>query len=205
LKRYSPNTESEDERIRKELISHFNSYKANCSSDWYGIKVNSIIAWLENQERTMHTKNSDDFIVKSEGLDEVEKYILSLVPLRSLDAIKVDAKNLRFLVEKEQKPTEWSEEDLQMLQDVISGLEATKQLTYAHEPQGKAQMQEKIDWLKSLRPQNTWKPSEEHFELEEFAKIVRGNLTGISKVVQKLFEAKYLQLTGKKMYGGFKD
>ena len=57
----------------------------------------------------------------------------------------------------------------------------------------------------SLYPQNTWKPSDEHYELEEFAKIVRGNLTGISKAVQKLFEAKYLQLTGNKMYGGFKD
>ena len=50
-----------------------------------------------------------------------------------------------------------------------------------------------------------WKPSDEHYELEEFAKIVRSNLTGISKAVQELFEAKYLQLTGNKMYGGFKD
>lgn len=45
----------------------------------------------------------------------------------------------------------------------------------------------------------------EHYELEEFAKIVRGNLTGISKSVQSLFEAKYQQLTGNKMYGGYKD
>lgn len=44
-----------------------------------------------------------------------------------------------------------------------------------------------------------------HYELEEFAKIVRGNLSGISKTVQELFEAKYLQLTGNKMYGGYKD
>lgn len=48
-------------------------------------------------------------------------------------------------------------------------------------------------------------PGDEHYELEEFAKIVRGNLTGISKAVQELFEAKYLQLTGDKMYKGFKD
>lgn len=44
-----------------------------------------------------------------------------------------------------------------------------------------------------------------NYVLEEFAKIVRGNLTCISKAVQKLFEAKYLQLTGNKMFGGFKD
>lgn len=45
----------------------------------------------------------------------------------------------------------------------------------------------------------------EHYELEEFARIVRGNLTGIDKTVQTLFEAKYQQLTGHKMYGGYKD
>ena len=56
-----------------------------------------------------------------------------------------------------------------------------------------------------MYPQNTWKPSDAHYELEEFAKIVRGNLTGISKAVQELFEAKYRQLTGNKMYGGYKD
>jgi hypothetical protein len=44
-----------------------------------------------------------------------------------------------------------------------------------------------------------------HYELKEFAKIIRGNLTGISKDVQSLFEAKYLQLTGNKMYGGYND
>lgn len=52
---------------------------------------------------------------------------------------------------------------------------------------------------------NRLKPSDEHYELEEFAKIVRGNLTGISKDAQELFKAKYLQLTGNKMYGGFID
>ena len=45
----------------------------------------------------------------------------------------------------------------------------------------------------------------EHYELEEFARIIRGNLTGIDKTVQTLFESKYQQLTGHKMYGGYKD
>ena len=61
------------------------------------------------------------------------------------------------------------------------------------------------NWLKSLKERYAWKPSEEHYELEEFAKIVRGNLTGINKNVQTLFEAKYQQLTGNKMYRGYKD
>lgn len=51
----------------------------------------------------------------------------------------------------------------------------------------------------------TLNEDDEHYELEEFAKIVRGNLTGISRTVLELFENKYLQLTGNKMFGGYKD
>lgn len=47
--------------------------------------------------------------------------------------------------------------------------------------------------------------NDEHYELEEFAKIVRGNLVGISRTVLELFANKYLQLTGNKMFGGYKD
>lgn len=61
------------------------------------------------------------------------------------------------------------------------------------------------EWNKKELLKIERKPGDAHYELEEFAKIVRGNLTGISKAVQELFEAKYLQLTGSKMYGGFKD
>jgi len=41
--------ESEDERIRKELISHFCGIRDNCGKDWYGYNINDIIAWLEKQ------------------------------------------------------------------------------------------------------------------------------------------------------------
>ena len=61
------------------------------------------------------------------------------------------------------------------------------------------------EWNKKELLKIERKSGYEHYELEEFAKVVRGNLTGISKAVQELFEAKYLQLTGSKMYGGFKD
>jgi hypothetical protein len=102
----------------------------------------------------------------------------------------------------EQKPA-WSEEDEWCLENAIKYCEWARDKApdvYCYETSEKS-----IDWLKSLKPQNRWKPSDEHYELEEFAKIVRCNLTGISKAVQELFEAKYLQLTGNKMYRGFKD
>lgn len=40
---------------------------------------------------------------------------------------------------------------------------------------------------------------------ERFAKIVRGNLIGIDKEVQQKFEQLYFEITGTKMYGGYKD
>ena len=100
-----------------------------------------------------------------------------------------------------EQETAWGEEDEVELNGLIKHYEDGHVST----PQNR----KTINWLKSLKervqPQNTRKPSDEHYELEEFAKIVRGNLTGISKAVQELFEAKYLQLTGNKMYGEYKD
>lgn len=110
----------------------------------------------------------------------------------------------------------WSEKDERIRQCLIrdqeKALDDVRNDKYGHSEiisDLKEMYRERIDWLKSLKdkvqPQSQWKPSDKHYELEEFAKIVRGNLTGISKAVQELFEAKYLQLTGNKMYGGYKD
>lgn len=41
--------ESKDEKIRKELISHFCSIRNNCGKDWYGYDINDVISWLEKQ------------------------------------------------------------------------------------------------------------------------------------------------------------
>ena len=108
--------------------------------------------------------------------------------IRSSEIIKW----LKSLKDRVQPQPVWSKEDDETLCRCIS---ATFNHGYLKE----------CNWLKSLRPQSQWKQSDEHYELEEFAKIVRCNLTGISKAVQELFEAKYLQLTGNKMYEGFKD
>jgi len=40
---------------------------------------------------------------------------------------------------------------------------------------------------------------------EKFAKIIRGNLSKIDKEVQQKFESLYFEITGDKMYGGYKD
>ena len=108
---------------------------------------------------------------------------------------------IKSLKDRVQPKQEWSEEDEKCLTNAI---DACKQISDEDYECSQGYI-DAINWLKSLKDRYTWKPSDEHYELEEFAKIVRGNLTGISKAVQKLFEAKYLQLTGNKMYGGYKD
>lgn len=40
---------------------------------------------------------------------------------------------------------------------------------------------------------------------EAFAKIIRGNLRGIGNGIQNMFEQLYTEITGEKMYKGFKD
>lgn len=40
---------------------------------------------------------------------------------------------------------------------------------------------------------------------EEFARIIRANLTGIDKDVQYKFEQLYKKITGEKMYQGYND
>lgn len=59
---------------------------------------------------------------KIKGLNELETYILSLVPNRSLDAIKVDAKSIRYIINKEQNSA-WSEEDEDAIGMAIIALE----------------------------------------------------------------------------------
>jgi hypothetical protein len=111
---------------------------------------------------------------------------------------------LKSLKDRIQPKVEWSEEDEKIISKINSVLNAQE----CHDGATGIKMnpyKDALDWLKSIRPQKHESQSDEHYELEEFAKIVRGNLTGISKAVQELFEAKYLQLTGNKMYGEFKD
>ena len=120
---------------------------------------------------------------------------------RFYDKVVSWLKSLEYRVQPKQ---EWSEDDEDMCYKAIAVINRLcaegKDYVWSIKT-----LKKLFDWLKSLRPQSHWKLSDEHYELEEFAKIVRGNLTGISEAVQKQFEAKYLQLTGNKMYGGFKD
>lgn len=71
--------------------------------------------------------------------------------------------------QKEQKPAEWNEEDENTRHDIIVRLESLSEYETQH--LAKAYLQKEISWLKALRPQPHWKPSEEQIDALERAII----------------------------------
>lgn len=122
--------ESEDERIRKAIFKSLSKKDARDVLLANGIQVSDALSWLEKQSEQKPIDYNEELKKCREN------------PLYFFD---------KYVKTKEQKPA-WSEEDVIMLKDIISGLEATKQLTYAHDEQGKSQMQDRINWLKSIKP-----------------------------------------------------
>jgi len=102
--------ESEDEKIRKEIIEQINLLKSATLSDLKDKQFDSWITWLEKQG--------------------------------------------------EQKPVEWSEEDDKMINSIAVHLNATT----GGFPEDRAWADKFMIWLKSLRPQKQWKPSEEQLK-----------------------------------------
>lgn len=98
-----------------------------------GISKEEILEWLEKQSETFTKKDVDDAYLKgiSDAKQELEK--------------------------QGEQPTAWSEED---------ELKRSTLIHVVKKQQGSAIFEgllpeELIDWLKSLRPQKQWKPSEE--------------------------------------------
>lgn len=62
--------ESEDERIRTELINGFNEclknsqYPKNAQKYWHNIKIEDILAWLEKQDEKQKWSEEDESKVK---------------------------------------------------------------------------------------------------------------------------------------------
>lgn len=206
-------------QIRKDIATFIFNYKGDIKDrskwmDYLGIKVSfaenkgeqnpqgkSALEAIneekvDNQNCVKPADNIESSAFKDKLLELFQKfrYIKEGVPTNGDIIDYVDA-HIQELIDTIQNKS-WSKEDENMIEAALQ---------FAHE-YGRHGL---WAWLKGLKnrikPQTTSKPSDEHYELKEFAKIIRGNLIGISKPVQKLFEAKYLELTGKKMYGGFKD
>ena len=144
--------ESEDERIRKEIVS------ALKYANFKGV-YDKHIAWLEKQgERKPYTDMS---------LVEAVRYcVTDTLTNDSTDdngntarfGIYIDdamAKKLaQNLSELFQKPAEWSEADEEMLSTIVSdGLRCV------------GLDEHQVSWLQSLSPQSHWKPSQEQMKV----------------------------------------
>ena len=144
--------ESEDERLRKELIRLLSKMTDGIIENYTPIPLRDFIAypaeWSEEDERKFLEIRCLIGNYRT-GNDEYELYSW-------IDKIKDRV--------QPQPKQEWSEEDKNMLNSII----ATCQLAAQDRDSGPARhllgMQERF--LKSLRPQPHWKPSEEQPEVD---------------------------------------
>lgn len=114
---------------------------------------------------------SDIFPELTESEDErMKKAIIATIHLYYGEPLEDEAKEMIAWFEKqrEQKPAEWSEEDERLRNSCISHieeeLERIRNDKYGHSEiisDLKESCRERINWLISLRPRNTWKPSDE--------------------------------------------
>jgi len=171
--------ESEDEKIRKELLSFVRGMlvchdKPNAERDE---KYESWIAWLEKQGELKLAVETKVIIPKFRIGDIVKSKSQPMLPPRKIISIGKDCYRcedggcIGFAWEDdyeivEQKSAEWSEEDEDAIGMAIIALEDmydedAPNTTYGgyNLPFNKA-----AERLKSLRPQNRWKPSDEQLK-----------------------------------------
>ena len=146
--------ESEDERIRKEIINYF-----KCQSrDEPGRKNihNKWINWL-NCIKISSIDNTDNSFI-----DDIKNIIYEAPKV-----LQADKNRLIDWLEKQDKPqirtdinieSSWDEEDEKILQGIWDEILANKHNAKEYEWKTYDKF---LDWLKSLRPQNQWKPTEE--------------------------------------------
>ena len=79
---------------------------------------------------------------------------------RTRFAISEDREWLKSLKDRVQPKQEWSEEDEKIINGLIDSLTRISLNTRTDSTSPNYSFYREIDWLKSIRPQNTWKPSE---------------------------------------------
>lgn len=183
--------ESKDERIRKELIEYFRwNSQGQLLNDFSNREV---FDWFEKQgeQKITNSKEDIDFTIyyplkNGNGKYECIPYSFygSLTSFSDNEDLIDFLHNCFYTKQKcedwikkqdEQKPT-WSEEDEEMLESIITCTDKDFFIS-----------KEQINWLKSLKPQNKWKPSEYDISLlEEIARNIRNNIRPFCSEVSSL-------------------
>ena len=138
--------ESEDEKIRKALIQLVKKAGEGYENVVNGVSIENAISWLEKQGK----KDEEILILK----DQIESLHAAREALQ-------EAHNIELEKQGKQKPDGWSEEDRRMLIGLIDELDA---IINKATPNEISVYSKYINWLKSLRPHQQWKPSDEQME-----------------------------------------
>lgn len=157
-----PELESEDERIVKLLLDNFKLI----SEQWFQnifigrLSKEQFLAWLEKQKepKPKNILTDDDSLQtaylkgQTDVLEDPEAYGL----------------------QKNQNPAEWGEEDEEMLDIVLDMVDCSTVVPHSGGQLRPSDNYKKdiSNWLKSLRPQSHWKPSDEQmYWLESAVKL----------------------------------
>lgn len=174
--------ESEDEKIKEGLIKYLKT-DMECNPSQCESFYNKSIAWLEKQGEE---KPADKIEPKFRIGDVIEvkpmKCYGKIFTGKSNKIVDITEKNYilddgkAYSIElqdgwklSEQKPA-WSEKDERKLELLRALIDDTKRDSASYSTMFR-EMNELDNWLKSLRPQNRWKPSEE--QLNAFEHFVR--------------------------------
>ena len=184
-------TESEDEKIRNTLKQYFEDYKTQEKlgvSSFFGVPTDKILAWLEkqgeqkpvidspcndciNRKGCINCENGELRETEQKPVEwsEDDKAFLDdvICKVKSDLILNKDEKNwLKSLKDRclPQPKQEWSEEDNDILLNIIEELEAVRdnigEVCYPA-------YNRLINWLKALHPQKHWKPTEEQINCLE--------------------------------------
>lgn len=157
-----------DEQMFTQIIDEMEAIKSNSSTIFEKNIAQEKIDWLKSIKSQQNQYDKDkklhvDWNEKIKGLDELETYILSLDPNRSLEAVKVDAKNICFLVNKDENKYDkgfndgfsaseynkiLTEEDISHIDNIIGCLE---EFTRPSFPIYKGNVFKEIKWLENLK------------------------------------------------------
>jgi len=149
--------ESEDEKIRKAIIEFFELQDDNTTYSL--VPKKDIITWLEKQgeqkpaelSQSVVTETSDQvWSEEDESNLDLAIYHIRREPYRESDVEPIVdwLRTLKDRVQPQPKQ-EWSEEDSYMLESIVSDFAAGHKSSIGQDK-----------WLKSLKPQNHWKPTE---------------------------------------------
>lgn len=156
----------DDEKIREALINTVKYYHPNESPYMLGISNESVVAWLKKQGQVKESaisqheietcKENDD--LKTSEDEKIRKELIGILSTYRYFYSKEIAwlKSLQGRVQPQHKQ-EWSEEDEQHIDSLLKRLDALCRNKFERT---RFAISEDRDWLKSLRHQSRWKPSE---------------------------------------------